>query len=113
MYRSFPAAYRRVGAPTWEVNSEGFFEHGLFVDEVARLAAYRGMASEVCDWRRFPAPAKFMGFVGLVPSEYSTGASTHRSAINMEPKYTESDTFATDYWASSATLASFFGATRM
>ena len=25
------------------------------------------MASEVCDWRRFPAPAKFMGFVGLVP----------------------------------------------
>jgi hypothetical protein len=60
-----------------------------------------------------PAPAKFMGFVGLVPSEYSTGASTHRSAINMEPKYTESDTFATDYWASSAILASFFGATRM
>ena len=39
------------------------------------------MASEVCDWRRFPAPAKFMGFVGLVPSEYSTGASTHRYGI--------------------------------
>jgi hypothetical protein len=31
----------------------------------------------------------------------------------MEPKYTESDMFATDYRASSATLASFFGATRM
>ena len=65
----------------------GFFERELFVDEVARLAAYRGidqlstltMASEVCDWRRFPAPTKFMGFVGLVPSEYSTGASMHRS----------------------------------
>src|SRR6266568_7618670 len=36
----------------------GFFERGLFVDEVARLAAYRGidqlsalaMASEVCNW---------------------------------------------------------------
>jgi transposase len=67
----------------------GFFERGLFADEVARLAAYRGidqlsalgLASEVCDWRRFPAPAKFMGFVGLVPSEYSTGASTLRYGI--------------------------------
>ena len=39
------------------------------------------MACEVCDWRRFPAPAKFMGFVGLVPSEYSTGASTLRYGI--------------------------------
>jgi transposase len=66
-----------------------FFEAGLFVDEVARLGAYRGIAPlsalglscEVCDWRRFPAPAKFMGFVGLVPSEYSTGASTSRYGI--------------------------------
>jgi transposase len=72
-----------------EADLAGFFARGLFVDEVARLAAYRGidqlsalgMASEVCDWRRFPAPAKFMGFVGLVPSEYSTGASTHRYGI--------------------------------
>ena len=39
------------------------------------------MAAEVCDWRRFPAPAKFMGFVGLVPGEYSTGASTRRYGI--------------------------------
>jgi transposase len=66
-----------------------FFEAGLFVDEVARLGAYRGIAPlsalglscEVCDWRRFPAPGKFMGFVGLVPSEYSTGASTSRYGI--------------------------------
>ena len=66
-----------------------FVDTGLFVDEVARLGAYRGIAPlsalgvscEVCDWRRFPAPAKFMGFVGLVPSEYSTGASTSRYGI--------------------------------
>jgi transposase len=66
-----------------------FFERGLFVDEVARLGAYRGvdqrsalgLACEVCDWRRFPAPAKFMGFVGLVPREYSTGANTSRYGI--------------------------------
>ena len=72
-----------------EADLAGFFARGLFVDEVARLAAYRGidqlsalaMAAEVCDWRRFPAPTKFMGFVGLVPSEYSTGASTRRYGI--------------------------------
>jgi transposase len=74
----------------------GFFERGLFVDEVTRLAAYRGidqlsalaMASEVCDWRRFPAAAKFMGFVGLVPSEYSTGATTLRYGITKAGKRT-------------------------
>jgi transposase len=77
----------RVGAIDAEL--AGFFERGLFVDEVARLGAYRGidqlsalgLACEVCDWRRFPAPAKFMGFVGLVPSEYSTGANTSRYGI--------------------------------
>jgi hypothetical protein len=48
---------------------------------VGRLAAYRGVAyvgaltiaSEAGDWRRFPAARIFMGFTGLVPSEYSTG----------------------------------------
>jgi transposase len=80
---------RELRVSAIDADLAGFFERGLFVDEVARLAAYRGidqlsalaMASEVCDWRRFPAPAKFMGFVGLVPSEYSTGASTRRYGI--------------------------------
>ena len=77
----------RVGAI--DADLAGFFERGLFVDEVARLGAYRGidqlsahgLTCEVCDWRRFPAPAKFMGFVGLVPCEYSTGAKTSRYGI--------------------------------
>jgi transposase len=51
-----------------------------FAEQVARLSAYRGvtrlgaltLASEVCDWRRFPRASAFMGFCGLVPSEYST-----------------------------------------
>jgi transposase len=80
---------RELRVAAIEADLTGFFERGLFVDEVARLAAYRGIASlsalglacEVCDWRRFPAPARFMGFVGLVPSEYSTGASTSRYGI--------------------------------
>jgi transposase len=60
-----------------------------FEAAVARLAAYRGvtrlgaltLASEVGDWRRFATAPQFMGFCGLVPSEYSSGTSTHRGRI--------------------------------
>ena len=60
-----------------------------FGEQVARLAAYRGitslgaltLASEVCDWRRFGRGTQFMGFCGLVPSEHSSGGSTHRGHI--------------------------------
>lgn len=60
-----------------------------FREQVARLAAYRGvtqlgaltLASEVCDWRRFARATQFMGFCGLVPSEYSSGESTRRGRI--------------------------------
>jgi len=56
---------------------------------VARLGAYRGiaeltaltLAAEVVDWHRFPAARAFMGFAGLVPSEYSSGARTRRGSI--------------------------------
>jgi len=39
------------------------------------------LASEVCDWRRFGRASAFMGFTGLVPSEYSSGSKTSRGAI--------------------------------
>jgi len=39
------------------------------------------IASEVGDWRRFPAARTFMGFTGLVPSEYSTGQTVRRGHI--------------------------------
>ena len=66
-----------------------WYTHGPFVDAVARLAAYRGVAqlgalsiaSEVGDWRRFATARAFMGFTGLVPSEYSSGESVHRGHI--------------------------------
>lgn len=66
-----------------------WYTHGPFTDAVARLAAYRGVAyvgaltiaSEVGDWRRFPAARTFMGFTGLVPSEYSSGGSVRRGHI--------------------------------
>ena len=54
-----------------------------------RLAAYRGIdylgaltvVCEVCDFRRFAHAGAFMGFCGLVPSEYSTGESVSRGHI--------------------------------
>ena len=66
-----------------------WFSRAPFADAVARLAAYRGvtelgaltLASEVCDWRRFPTAAMFMGFCGLVPSEHSSGQRTQRGGI--------------------------------
>ncbi len=60
-----------------------------FADAVRRLCAYRGvarvgaltLASEVCDWARFPRASAFMGFAGLGVTEYSTGGKTRRGHI--------------------------------
>jgi transposase len=56
---------------------------------VGRLGAYRGiaqltgltLAAEVVDWRRFGSARAFMGFAGLVPTEYSSGDRTRRGHI--------------------------------
>jgi transposase len=66
-----------------------WYDRPPFADQVARLAAYRGvtrlgaltLASEVGDWRRFASAPQFMGFCGLTPSEYSSGNSTWRGHI--------------------------------
>jgi len=66
-----------------------WYDRAPFVEAVHRLGAYRGithlggltLACEVCDWRRFPRAGVFMGFVGLVASEYSTGSSTQRGPL--------------------------------
>jgi transposase len=56
---------------------------------VGRLRCFRGIdtlsavtiAAEVCDFHRFPSATSFMGFTGLVPSEYSSRASERRGSI--------------------------------
>src|SRR5260221_10450292 len=56
---------------------------------VARLRCFRGIddltaltiAVELGDATRFPAARRVMGFTGLVPSEYSSGAMQARGAI--------------------------------
>jgi transposase len=72
-----------------ESDLAGYFTTGPFADAVARLSAYRGitqlgaltLASEVGDWRRFASAPAFMGFTGLVPSEYSSGQSQSRGHL--------------------------------
>jgi transposase len=64
-------------------------DRGPFAAATHRLACYRGiaylggltLASEVFDWRRFGSATAFMGFTGLVPSEYSSGESVRRGRI--------------------------------
>lgn len=66
-----------------------YFDDSLFAGPLHRLGAYRGIdhlgaltiVSEVCDFRRFAHSGAFMGFCGLVPSEYSSGASVSRGHI--------------------------------
>jgi transposase len=56
---------------------------------VAKLGASRGiapltglsLAAEVVDWRRFATARAFMGFCGLIPSEYSSGERSRRGQI--------------------------------
>jgi transposase len=80
---------REAAVASIEADLVGWFARAPFADPVARLAAYRGitrmgaltLASEVCDWRRFPTAGAFMGFCGLVPSEYSSGERTRRGHI--------------------------------
>lgn len=60
-----------------------------FADAVARLSCLRGIstlsaltvACEVVDFDRFATPEEFAAFVGLVPSEHSSGGSERRGGI--------------------------------
>jgi len=58
-------------------------------ERVERLRCFRGMdditaltiAAELGDPRRFPSPRGLMAYVGLIPSEHSSGPSRARGAI--------------------------------
>jgi transposase len=46
-----------------------------------QLVTAAGLAAEVGDFHRFATAGKFMGFVGLVPSEHSTGTKRRQGGI--------------------------------
>jgi transposase len=58
-------------------------------DPVRWLTAFRGISTrtalgllaEIGDWRRFARPRELMSYLGLTPSEYSSGDQQHRGHI--------------------------------
>jgi transposase len=60
-----------------------------WADSVRWLCAFRGIAeltalsllAEIGDFRRFHSARELMAFLGLVPSEYSSGQERHRGSI--------------------------------
>jgi transposase len=60
-----------------------------WADPVRWLCAFRGIAfrtalgllAEIGDWRRFRDPRELASYLGLVPSEYSSGDQRHRGHI--------------------------------
>ena len=56
---------------------------------VDRLRCFRGidtlaamtLVTEIGDWRRFERPGQLMAYLGLVPSEHSSGQKEHRGPI--------------------------------
>jgi transposase len=56
---------------------------------VERLRCFRGiethsamvLATEIGDWRRFDSPRQLMAYLGLVPSEHSSGEKRRQGAI--------------------------------
>jgi transposase len=60
-----------------------------WADPVAWLCSFRGIATrtalgllaEIGDFRRFASPRELMSYLGLTPSEYSSGQQQHRGHI--------------------------------
>ena len=82
-------ATREAAVDAIDTELAGFSGREPFADAVRRMCAYRGvtelgaltLATEVCDWARFPTAGMFSAFCGLVPSEYSSGERTVRGGI--------------------------------
>ena len=61
----------------------------LYKSTVDRLGCFRGistiaamtLATEIGDWRRFERPGQLMAYLGLVPSEHSSGNRERRGSI--------------------------------
>jgi len=60
-----------------------------YTEPVAWLRCFRGIdtltalsvVAEIHDWRRFPSPRALMAYLGMVPSESSSGGKTQRGGL--------------------------------
>lgn len=80
-------AYERVERLTGALSAQ--LEHWRMRPVVEALMSLRGidliaamtLVAEIGDFTRFARPRELMGFLGLVPSEYSSGATRRQGAI--------------------------------
>jgi transposase len=64
----------------------------VYRDRVRQLCAFKGIQTltamiilaEIVDFRRFASAEAFMSFLGLVPSDYSSGQSERRGSITKD-----------------------------
>ena len=72
-----------------EVHLEDLAREPRYAEAVGWLRCFRGidtitaitLIAELHDFRRFRSPSQLMAFLGLVPSEYSSGPQQHRGGI--------------------------------
>ena len=72
-----------------ELHLEDLAREPRYAESVAWLRCFRGidtitaitLLAELHDFRRFRSPSQLMAYLGLVPSEYSSGPQQHRGGI--------------------------------
>lgn len=72
-----------------ELHLEDLAREPRYAESVAWLRCFRGidtitaitLLAELHDFRRFRSPSQLMAYLGLVPSEYSSGPKQHRGGI--------------------------------
>jgi transposase len=72
-----------------ELQIKEIAESPRYVEQVKRFRAFRGvdyiialsLVCEIGDFKRFPSAAAFMSYIGLVPSEYSSGKKRKQGGI--------------------------------
>ncbi len=77
----------RLGA--LDAKIEAWAKDPLYAEPVAWLRCFRGIdtltalsiVTELHDWRRFDSPRRLMAYLGLVPSEHSSGGHERRGAL--------------------------------
>jgi transposase len=68
-------------SPSWSLLVHGAGDRGLPGDARRRLPAAVTFVAEIGDVRRFDSPRQLMAYLGLVPSESSTGERVRRGGI--------------------------------
>jgi transposase len=91
MFEDYLLAMEQVAARqhSLELHLEDIAREPRYAEAVGWLRCFRGidtitaitLLAELHDFRRFRSPSQLMAYLGLVPSEYSSGPRQHRGGI--------------------------------